>query len=733
MFYKKNLLILVILISSLTISCKSKERKNNTMTDTTKTHKFTNKLINEKSPYLLQHAHNPVNWHAWNNEAFEKAKKEDKPIFLSIGYSTCHWCHVMEHESFENEEIANLMNDSFISIKVDREERPDIDNIYMSVCQMMTGSGGWPLTIIMTPDKKPFFAGTYFPKESRGGRIGLKDLIGKINLAWKNQRDEINKSANEITSYLSLNNSTASDNYTSENILNEAFNTFEKTFDNQYGGFGKGRKFPSPHNLIFLLRYYHKTQNNTALSMVTKTLTEMRKGGIYDQIGFGFHRYSTVSNWFLPHFEKMLYDQAMLVLAYTEAYQATGNSLFKQTAEEILEYVLRDMTSEEGGFFSAEDADSDGEEGKFYVWDKKEITEILGKEDGKLFNSIYNFSNKGTYHEEATGKATGKNIPFLSQSFAELANDLQISKTELENKLNTMRTKLFVERETRIHPYKDDKILTDWNGIMIAALAKAGNIFNEKKYIAAAEKSLEFIYKELINENGNLLHRFRDSEAGIAGQIDDYSFLIWGLLELYEATFNVDYLNSSVKLTNHLINNFWDKENNAGFYFTENKSTELISRPKEFYDGAIPSGNSVMYINLQRLSKLTANTQFDNYANKLNKAFNKVVEQSPTAYSHFLSGLIFSFGPSYEVIVVGEKSDDKTKEMLNALNSNYEPNKVVLLINNSTNKQKLNKVAPFIKDYTGIDNKPTAYICNNYVCNLPTTDINKMLEMLNKK
>ena len=725
-----NNFYIVILAIFLTTSCKAQIKESKKMNKTT-SHNFTNNLINEKSPYLLQHAHNPVNWFAWNNEAFEKAKKEDKPIFLSIGYSTCHWCHVMEHESFEDENVAKLMNETFVSIKVDREERPDIDNIYMSVCQMMTGSGGWPLTIIMTPDKKPFFAGTYFPKDSRGGRIGLIELIGKIKSAWKNQRKEIYKSADEITSYLELNNSTATTSTVNENILDDAFKKFELTFDKQYGGFGKGRKFPSPHNLIFLLRYYYKTGNISALNMVTKTLTEMRKGGIFDHIGFGFHRYSTVSNWFLPHFEKMLYDQAMLSLAYTEAYQATKDKLFEQTADEILEYVMRDMTSEQGGFYSAEDADSEGEEGKFYVWKKKEVIDILEKEDGELFTSIYNFSDKGTYHDEATGKATGTNIPFLTQTFDELSNDLNLPKNELEDKLEKMRKKLFTEREKRTHPYKDDKILTDWNGLMIAALAKAGRVFNNQNYIDAAERSVKFIYSNLIDKNGNLLHRFRENEAVINAHIDDYAFLIWGLLELYESTFNVDYLSKATELTNTLINNFWDKKNNSGFYFTSEESKDLISRPKEFYDGAIPSGNSVMFLNLQRISKLTANTKYEDYIENLNKAFKKTVEQSPTAFSQFLSGLIFYYGTSYEVIITGNKYDSKTIEMLNVLETNYSPNKVVMLIN-ETNKHKLEKIAPFTKDYVSINGKPTAYVCKNYVCNLPTTDKNEMIEGIKK-
>jgi len=728
MLFQRILFLLIIFIStSIIYSCNPNESKTNIMNDSSKSYTHTNNLINEKSPYLLQHAHNPVNWFPWGEEAFEKARKENKPIFLSIGYSTCHWCHVMEHESFEDQEVADLMNQHFVSIKVDREERPDIDNIYMSVCQMMTGSGGWPLTVVLRPDKKPFFAGTYFPKHSRQGRIGMLDLVTQLADAWKNKKTEIDKSAEEITQYLNVQSDQNIDGNLSDDILDKAYNTFNKQFDKQYGGFGNSRKFPSPHNLLFLLHYWETSGNETALTMVTKTLTEMRKGGIFDHVGFGFHRYSTESNWFLPHFEKMLYDQAMLLLAYTEAYQATGVELFKQTAEEIIEYTTRDMTSQEGGFYSAEDADSEGEEGKFYVWNKKEVIRILGKEDGEWFSKIYNLTDKGTYHEEASGKATGQNIPFLTQTF----DELKIPIEEVHNKIQVLRTKLFDVREKRIHPYKDDKILTDWNGLMIAALSKAGRILDESKYINTAEKSVQFIFSKLIDADGNLLHRFREGEAGIKAQIDDYSFLIWGLLELYESTFKLSYLEKAIDLTNVLITDFWDTKNNSGFYFTGKGGEELIARPKEFYDGAIPSGNSVMYSNLLRLGKLTAQTKYDDFADNLGLAFKKTIEQNPTSSSQFLDGLTFSFSQSYEVIIVGDREDEKTKEMIEAVNSNYIPNKVLILIDTQTDRTQLTKLATYTESYISIDGKPTAYVCKNHICNLPTTDVNKMMEMLN--
>ena len=722
-------LVSLFFLITQTYACNSNSEKMVQMADTTKI--YTNKLINEKSPYLLQHAHNPVNWYPWGQEAFNKAKKENKPIFLSIGYSTCHWCHVMEHECFEDEEVAKLMNEVFISIKVDREERPDIDNIYMSVCQMLTGSGGWPLTIVMTPDQKPFFAGTYFPKHSRGNRFGMMELVPKIKDVWENKKNEIYESANDISSKLEQQIIIDKSEQISNEVLENAFNTFNKSFDPEFGGFGEQPKFPSPHNLSFLLRYYSANKNENALNMVVKTLTEMRKGGIFDHIGFGFHRYSTDKKWFLPHFEKMLYDQAMLTIAYTETYQLTKNKLFKDTADEILTYVLRDMTSPKGGFYSAEDADSEGEEGKFYLWKKEEIIKLLGKEDGELISSIYNLENSGTYYDEASGQKPGTNIFFLKDDLKELANKFSLSESDLEKKINSARTILFDNREKRIHPYKDDKILTDWNGLMIAALAKTSRVLNNEKYLSAAENSVKFIYDNLIDKNGKLLHRFGDGESAINAQIDDYSFLIWGLLEIYETNFKVEYLKKAIDITNHLTANFWDKENNSGFYFTAEDNSELISRPKEFYDGAIPSGNSIMYSNLIKLNKLTANQKYIDYAENLGLAFKIFVDRTPTGFSQFLSGLQFSFNESCEIIIVGDKNSEKTKDILSAINSKFIPNKVVMVIDEN-NKEEILKIAPFTENYSTIKVETTVYVCKNFVCNLPTSDKLKVLEMLSK-
>ena len=457
-----------------------------------------NRLAKESSPYLLQHKNNPVDWYPWGDEAFQKATELNRPIFLSIGYSTCHWCHVMEDESFEDEQVAQLLNDNFISIKVDREERPEIDHLYMTVCQAMTGKGGWPLTIIMTPDKYPFFAGTYFPKKGRMGRPGMIELLPAIADAWVNKKGELIQSANQIKKYLIDSNNKEIGDQLNQTILTNTNSQFINRYDKTHGGFGVKPKFPSPHNLIYLLRYHNMSGDKTSLLMVEKTLQEMRLGGIFDHVGFGFHRYSTDREWILPHFEKMLYDQAMLTLAYTEAYQITNNQLYKDTAEEILHYVKRDMTDKRGGFYSAEDADSEGEEGLFYLWTIEEIKNILNNEESELLINTYGLDLEGNYKDEATGKKTEKNILYLKES---------ISNAKSKNRLNDITKKLYLAREKKIHPLKDDKILTDWNGLMIAAFAKAGDVFNSDDYIQQAEKSAQFILKNLTDNNGRLLKR----------------------------------------------------------------------------------------------------------------------------------------------------------------------------------------------------------------------------------
>ena len=695
-----------------------------------------NRLVHEKSPYLLQHADNPVDWYPWGNEAFEKARKEDKPILLSIGYSTCHWCHVMEHESFEDPEVASLMNETFVSIKVDREERPDIDNIYMAVCQMISkGNCGWPLNIIMTPDRKPFFAATYIPREARFGRAGMLDLIPRVKEIWTTQRDEVMKSANQITSALQQGLG-SSERLTGEELaestLEKAYRQLEDNFDSINGGMGTAPKFPTPHNYLFLLRYWKRTGNEHALAIVKKSLQSMRLGGIYDHVGFGFHRYSTDPNWIVPHFEKMLYDQAMLAMAYIEAYQATGKKDYEQTAREIFTYVLRDMTDPSGGFYSAEDADSEGEEGKFYLWSEREIKQVLGKDDAEFFIKVFNVDEKGNFGEEATGRKTGDNILHLKKPVAEIALSLNIPEEELDKKIQSAREKLFTVREKRVHPHKDDKVLTDWNGLMIAALAKGAQAFNDPDYSVAAGRAVDFILKNLRDKNGKLLHRYRDGESGIRANLTDYAFLVWGLTELYEATFDVKYLETALELNSELIKNFWD-EANGGFYFTSNDDEELLVRQKEINDGAMPSGNSVAMLNLVRLGRITANSDLEQKAAKIGEVFSKIVKQYPSAFTQLLVALDFGIGPSYEVVIAGDSKAEDTRVMLEALRKQFLPNKVVLFRATENNAADISHFAEYAKNHSSLNGKATAYVCLNYECRLPTTDVRKMLDLLNAK
>ena len=692
--------------------------------------KHTNRLIAEKSPYLLQHAHDPVDWYPWVPEAFEKACKENKPIFLSIGYSTCHWCHVMERESFGDLEVAKLMNEVFVSIKVDREERPDIDSIYMATCQMLTGGGGWPLTIIMTPDKKPFFAGSYFPKESRFGRVGMLELISSIKDIWTTRRNEVLNSADRITTTLKQVSKISPGEGLDESALKIAYEQLAEAFDEQHGGFSSAPKFPTPHNLLFLLRYWKRTGNEKALEMVEKTLQAMRRGGIYDHVGFGFHRYSTDSQWLLPHFEKMLYDQAMLAMAYTEAYQATGKEEYGKTAREIFAYVLRDMTAPEGGFYSAEDAESEGEEGKFYLWTQEEIHRVLEREEADLIAKVFNIEKEGNLRESITGQKSGTNILHLQKSLKELASDLKISEEDLQNRLEAARRKFFTTRERRIRPHKDDKILTNWNGLMIAAFAKGAQVFNEPKYSEAATRAVDFIVKNMRRSDGRLSHRYRDGQASIPAYVDDYAFLIWGLIELYETSFEVNYLRTAFELNRDLLKHFWDYKD-GGFYFTGEDAESPLTRRKEIYDGAIPSGNSVAMLDLLRLSRMTADSELEDKAAKIGRAFSKNVKQLPSAHTQFMVAVDFGVGPSHEVVIVGDPQAKDTGATLKAIRKHFIPNKVLLLRPSEQESPDIVRLAEFTKHLSSINGRATVYVCLNYTCKLPTTDINKMLKLLN--
>lgn len=688
-----------------------------------------NHLAQEKSPYLLQHADNPVDWYPWGDEAFKKAREENKPIFLSIGYSTCHWCHVMEHESFEDKDVAKLMNDTFVSIKVDREERPDIDNIYMTVCQMMTGGGGWPLTIVMTPDKKPFFATTYVPKEGRFGRAGMMDLVPRLHEIWQNRKEDVLKSADQITELLQQSQSSSEKTEElTKSDLDKTYDQLHQRFDPFYGGFGSAPKFPTPHTLSFLLRNWKRTHNPKTLEMVEKTLDGMRAGGIYDQIGFGFHRYSTDKKWLVPHFEKMLYDQALLTLAYTEAYQATGKLRYKETLQEILTYILRDMTSPEGGFYSAEDADSEGEEGKFYVWDESELRKIIGS-DSDLFIKVFNVKSDGNFVDSVTNEMPGTNILHLNKSWSEIAKENDVTEKELRQIVERSRKRLFEVREKRIHPYKDDKILTDWNGLMIAAMAHASQALQDPQYAEAAKKSANFILQKMKTDDGSLLHRYREGEAGLPAHVDDYAFFIWGLLELYEATFDPAWLKSAIELNQYLIAHYWDNQR-GGFYFTSDKGEELITRTKEIYDGAVPSGNSVAMSNLLRLGRITANTDFEKKAAQIAKTFSESVRMAPSAHTMLMQALDFAIGPSYEIVIAGNPEADDTKKMIQALGQHFLPNKIVLMRPLDSENPEISSIAEFTKYQKAVNDKATAYVCLKYACKNPTTDPARMLELL---
>ena len=683
---------------------------------------YVNRLAKESSPYLLQHKNNPVDWYPWGDEAFQKALELNRPIFLSIGYSTCHWCHVMEEESFEDEQVAQLLNDNFISIKVDREERPEIDHLYMTVCQVMTGKGGWPLTIIMTPDKYPFFAGTYFPKKGRMGRPGMIELLPAISDAWVNKKDELIQSANQIKKYLIDSNNKELGDQLNQTILTTTNSQFINRYDKTHGGFGTKPKFPSPHNLIYLLRYHNMSGDKTSLLMVEKTLQEMRLGGIFDHVGFGFHRYSTDTEWILPHFEKMLYDQAMLTLAYTEAYQITNNQLYKDTAEEILYYVQRNMTDKRGGFYSAEDADSEGEEGLFYLWTIDEIKNILSNVESELLINTYGLNKEGNYDDEATGNRTEKNILYLKEP---------INNIELKNRLNQIIKKLYQAREKRIHPLKDDKILTDWNGLMIAAYAKAGDVFNSDDYIQQAEKSAQFILKNLTDNNGRLLKRYRNGNAGVDAHLDDYAFFIWGLLELYEATFNVTYLTEAIQLSNIMVDEFWDVTN-GGFFLGSESSEKLIVRAKTGYDGAMPSGNSVAAMNCSKLNRITGETKWAEISDKIFITFSNEIQKTPSGYASMVNAFLFNTDNPKEIVIVGSGKDSDTISAIEKIKSEYVPNKVIIFKDTDDELNKLSPLAKWTVTQETIDEKTTYYICQDFACKIPTTDLDLALKFINE-
>ena len=714
-----SLAVVTTLLVPAMVSCAS---------DETGRDRAANHLAGEKSPYLLQHATNPVDWYPWGPEAFEKALAEDRPVFLSIGYSTCHWCHVMERESFEDDEVAALLNETFVCIKVDREERPDIDAVYMEAARMLSGGGGWPLTIVMTPDKQPFFAATYLPKTSRFGRPGMMELVPRIAELWSSRRDELVDTAGRVTSAMRAQAASSSGAELDTNVMDEAYRQLGSAFDSEHGGFGTAPKFPTPHQLLFLLRHWNRTGETEALAMVESTLRAMRRGGVYDHVGFGFHRYSTDAEWLLPHFEKMLYDQAMLTMAYTEAYLVTGDVDYERTAREIIRYVLRDMTDEHGAFYSAEDADSEGVEGKFYVWNSSEVRAVLGKDDAKFATAVFGLTDAGNVRDEASGRQTGANVLHLDSSLSSLAERLVVSEEELLERIESVRAKLFDFRAKRVRPHLDDKVLADWNGLMIAALAKAAQAFDEPAFAEAASRAAGFVLDTMQDEGGRLLHRYRDGETAINATADDYAFLAMGLFDLYETTHEPRYLSESERLTSEMLSLFWDEEL-GGFFFTPDDGEQLLTRRREVYDGAVPSANSVAFLNLLRLGSATARPELTERADALGRAFAGDVARYPAGHTMFLSSLDYGLGPSLELVIVGEEGGEDTRALLRAARGRFLPNKVVLLRPPGEAGDVL-ALVPWIEHHAQVDGHATAYVCRDHECRLPVTDADALVRKL---
>jgi uncharacterized protein YyaL (SSP411 family) len=701
----------------------------------------TNRLAQEKSPYLLQHAHNPVDWHPWGPDAFEKAKQENKPIFLSIGYSTCHWCHVMERESFENEEIAALLNRDYIAIKVDREERPDIDRIYMTFVQATTGSGGWPMSVWLTPEREPFFGGTYFPPENRYGHPGFGSILAQISGVWRENRDKVVESARDVIDQLKKQVEVAPSHRGAafdQATLESGFSIFRRTFDTRTGGFGSAPKFPRVSIHHFLLRYYARTKNQEALDMVLLTLREMARGGMNDQLGGGFHRYSVDDRWFVPHFEKMLYDQAQIAVSYLEAFQATGDRQYADTARAIFDYVLRDMTSIDGGFYSAEDADSvitaeqpglKGE-GAFYIWSMEEIHALVGAPASEWFCYRYGVLEGTNVQNDPHGEFTGKNILYQAHTLEETADHFGQPVGEMDATLDHAERVLLTERAKRVRPHLDDKILTSWNGLMISAFAKGGAVLEEPHYAEAARRAAEFVTSRLYDPaSGTLLRRYREGDAAIPGFLDDYAFFVQGLLDLYEAQFDLRHLNLAIQLTGKQIELFEDSEAGA-FFSTAEGDPELVLRIKEDYDGAEPSGNSISVMNLVRLAEMTNRDQFRQSAGRSLAAFASRLSHAPMAVPQLLAACEFVIGQPREIIFAGARDSAEMQAMLRELHRRFVPSRVVLLVDSPEARRALAAGIPSIETMQPIDGRATAYVCREFTCQLPVSDPAKFAELI---
>lgn len=757
-------LFLVGLVSFLFANASAAETSN---------YKYTNRLIHEKSPYLLQHAHNPVDWYPWGKEAFDKANKENKPIFLSVGYSTCHWCHVMEHESFENPAIARLMNDNFVSIKVDREQRPDIDQVYMTFVQATTGSGGWPMTVFLTPDLKPFVGGTYFPPNDREGLPGLTTVLKKVADAWKRDREKIIASSEKIVGALqnAVEQSAGSDKL-SEGIREKGYEQFASQFDPKFGGFGEAPKFPRPVVFDFLLDFYAaevaqvsnlRDQSNAtskvapqaehALEMTLFTLRKMAEGGIHDQIGGGFHRYSTDKFWHVPHFEKMLYDQAQLAIAYLTAFQITREPLFEKTARDILGYVQREMTNKEGGFYSAQDADSEVAqasslhsekpqagslrylrgEGAFYVWSKDEIDKLLGPDRAKIFDYQFGVEKNGNTPEDPQGEFENKNILIQRHNVAEAAKQFGLTKERSEQLLAESRKLLFEARAKRPRPYLDDKIVTAWNGLMISAFARAHQVLGDPAYVEAANRAADFLKENLYRvETNTLLRSYRQGASDVNGFASDYAFLIQGLLDLYETSFDVGRIEWAMKLQQRQNELFLDPKQ-GGYFTTSGTDANVLLRMKEGDDGAEPSPNSIAALNLLRIGYTLDDKAARERAEKTLHAFAKQMEAAPSSLPQMLVALSWSRGKPKQIVIAGKRDDPATESMLREVHQHFAPHRILILADGGVGQKFFADRVEFMKSMTETNNQPTAYVCENFVCQLPTTDLKTFAQLLAPK
>ncbi|QDS97283.1 thioredoxin domain-containing protein [Adhaeretor mobilis] len=691
-----------------------------------------NHLANETSPYLLQHQNNPVDWYPWGEEALAKSKKEGKPIFLSIGYSACHWCHVMEHESFENEEIAKIVNENFIAIKVDREERPDIDQIYMTAVQRMTGRGGWPMTVFLTPDLNPYYAGTYFPPTRKGQMPGFDEVLNAVNDAWTNRRDQVEQLSEQITADLQPEGTTPGE--LSRELVTNAASSLKRSHDSTWGGFGQAPKFPHTMDLQLLLRHWFRSGDEVSLGVVRTTLDRMAAGGIYDHLGGGFARYSVDERWLVPHFEKMLYDNALFTLAYLEAYLATDDQNYSRVVRETLDYILRDMTDKEGAFYSTEDADSEGEEGKFYIWTVSELQEILGAEAAETFSRVYDVTTEGNFvdpHHPPKPGAEATSILNLPKTISQAAKVLGREEKDLQAELAASRAKLFAAREKRVHPGKDDKVIVAWNGLMIDAMARAGAVLDEPRYTDAARRSADFLLENLRRDDGRLLHTWRHGKAKLDAYLDDYAALANSLVTLFETTAEFKYLDSAIALTEVIEQHFAD-EGSGGYFFTADDHEQLITRSKDFTDNATPGGNSLAATLLVRLAKLTGKSEYANSAEATLKAAAGIMQRHPSAAGQMLIALDLQLGPTFELVLSGNPADEATRKALQEVRSRFLPHIVFALARGAEVPRPQHLESLLAGKEPDPGQSPMLYVCEDFMCRAPVEGIEAIKEALDK-